>query len=146
MHRNDYSLIANHELRNILRNVCNDPRDLPGRKELRAQLVDALPDAEADVIDALMVKAEEFARTAVDPGARWDLRASADALTLHVLKTYQAADRLVPEVEDVTPIDVGAALDAIDDFDPTQKALRAIEAQHKAAELEGNRVRQLGGS
>lgn len=111
MHRNDYTLIANHELRNILRNVCNDPRDLPGKKELRAQLVAALPDAEAGVIDALMAKAAEFARTAVDPGARWDLRASADALTLHVLKAYQAADRLIPDTEDTDPVDVTAAVD-----------------------------------
>jgi hypothetical protein len=144
MHRSDYQLIANHELRNILRNVCNDPRDLPGRKELRAQLVGALPDAEADVIDALMVKAEEFARTAVDPGARWDLRASPDALTLHILKAYQAADRLIPS-EDVEPVDVAGVMDSLDNYDPTQRNIRAITQAAKAAELEGNRARMIGG-
>lgn len=114
MHASDYQLIAGHDLRNILRNVCNDPRDLPGRKELRAQIVAALPDAEPDVVDALMVKAEEFAKAAVDPGARWDLRASADAVTLHVLRAYQAADRLVPLEEDTTAEDAKAALEAMD--------------------------------
>jgi hypothetical protein len=141
VHRNDYSLIANHELRNILRNVCNDPRDLPGKKDLRAQLVAALPDAEADVIDALMTKATEFARTAVDPGARWDLRASADALTLHVLKTYEAADRLIP-AEDTEPEDVAGVLDGMDDWDPTQKGLRAVTDAAKQAELQANLRRQ----
>jgi hypothetical protein len=144
MHRDDYSLIANHELRNILRNVCNDPRDLPGRKDLRAQLVAALPDAKPDVVEALMVKAEEFARTAVDPGARWDLRSSADALTLHVLKTYEAADRLVP-AEDVEPVDVSAVMDSIDNWDPAERNTRALQRAAKDSELEANRIRQLGG-
>ena len=144
MHRSDYLLIANSKLRNVLRNVCNDPRDLPGRKELRAQFVDALPDAEADVIDALMSKAVEFAQAAVDPGARFDLRGRADALTLHVLKTYEAADKLIPD-EDTEPVDVSGALDAIDNWNPAERNARAVAAAAKAAELEGNRIRQLGG-
>ena len=138
MHANDYRLIAGHELRNILRNVCNDPRDLPGRKELRAQLVAALPDAEADVIDALMVKAEEFAREAVDTGARFDLRARADALTLHVLKTYEAADRLVPATE-TEAVDVGGTLEAVDSWDGnpfTRPKTGTQRAAEQAAEIE----------
>ena len=144
MHGNDYRLIASHELRNVLRNVCNDPRELPGRRELRAQFVAALPDADSDVIDALMTKAEAFAREAVDPGARFDLRARADELTLHVLKTYEAADRLVT-VEEAEPVDIDAAVTAVEDFDPTQKGLRAVVDAHKAAELEAQRIRQIAG-
>lgn len=109
MHGSDYRLIASSKLREVLRGVCNDPRDLPGRKELRAQLVEALPDADVVVIDALMTKATEFATAAVDPGARFDLRASADALTLHVLKSQAAADALVPvEAEEVTELEWSA--------------------------------------
>jgi hypothetical protein len=144
MHGDDYRLIAEHPLRNILRNVCNDPRDLPGRKALRAQLEEALPDAAADVIDALMTKAEGYAKAAVDPGARFDLRGSADALTLHVLKTYEAADRLVPAEEDVEPEDVSGALDAIDNFNPGEKALRQMNESLKAGEIEA--AKRVSGS
>jgi hypothetical protein len=114
MHANDHRLIASSPLRTILRNCCNDPRDLPGRKELQAALVEALPDAEADVIDALMAKAEELARECVDPGARFDARAKADRLTLKVLRTYEAADRLVPGKEEATDEDVAQAVQAVD--------------------------------
>ena len=135
MHRKDYSLIANHELRNILRNVCNDPRDLPGKKELRAQLVEALPDAEADVIDALMTKATEFARGSRrsrrplgPPGKRRRARASRG-------QAYAAADLLVPaeEDEDTEPVDVADVLDSIElsergSFHMEQKARAAEQA------------------
>jgi len=145
MHQADYRLIANHELRNIMRSCCNDPRDLPGRKALRAQLVEALPDAEDDVIDALVQKGAELAQRCVDPGARWDARASADALTLHVLKTYEASDLLVSSDEDTTPEDVSAALAAIDNYDPTQRNVRAVVNAAKAAELNANAIRHSGG-
>jgi hypothetical protein len=145
MHANDYRLIAESGLRNVLRNVCNDPRDLPGRKALRAQLEEALPQAEADVIDALMTKCEEYAKEAVDPGNRWDLRAKADQLCLHVLKTYEAADRLVPQ-EDVEPADVSGTLQAIDDWNPAEKNARLASEAAKQAELRANLARQQAGN
>lgn len=144
MHQSEYRLIADSKLRNVLRNVCNDPRDLPGRRELRTQLVDALPDADADVIDALMTKAVEFAQAAVDPGARFDLRGRADALTLHVLKTYEAADKLIPD-EDGEPVDVSAVLEHVDNWNPAERNARAVQAAAKASELEANRIRMLRG-
>ncbi len=127
MHGSDYKLIAEHPLRNILRNVCNDPRDLPGRKALRAELMEALPEADAAVIDALMVKAEEFAKASVDPGARWDTRASADALTLHVLKSMQAADRLVPVQEE--QVDAQAIANEATALSWGEAALQSIESR-----------------
>jgi hypothetical protein len=135
MHQQDYRLIAEHPLRNILRNVCNDPRDLPGRKALRAELVGALPDAEADVIDALMTKCEGYANAAVDPGARFDLRASADQLCLHVLKTYEAADRLVPlKEEGITPDEARAMVDGMDSWvDKAADAISRNAAQFESA-------------
>jgi hypothetical protein len=135
MHQSDYKLIANSELRNVLRNVCNGPDFAPGRKELRAQLVAALPDAETDVIDALMTKAEAFAREAEDHGARFDLRGRADALTLHVLKTYEAADRLVPR-ENTEPVDVKDVINGMDTFG--EKALASISSSLDRANLEKN--------
>lgn len=142
MHGDDFRLVNGHPLRDIMRNCCNDPRDLPGRKELRAQLVEALPDVDAQVIDALMTKAEEYAQAAVDPGARWDLRAAADELTLMVLKKLQAADRLVQVQED--EVDVSGAMDAIDSADPTQAGLRALNQALKAGEVEA--AKRMAGS
>jgi hypothetical protein len=89
-----------------------------------------------------MVKAEEFAQAAVDPGARWDLRASADALTLHVLKAYRAADRLVPLEEDTTSEDVGSVLKHIDGYDPTQRPVDP--AARQAADIES--AKRMAGS
>jgi hypothetical protein len=134
MHQQDYRLIAEHPLRNVLRSVCNDPRDMPGKKDLRAQLVEALPDAAPDVIDALMTKCEGWAKAAVDPGARFDLRAGVDQVTLQVLKTYEAADRLVPLPEEgaLTPDEAHAIVDGMDSW--VDKAARAID--QNAAQFE----------
>jgi hypothetical protein len=144
MHRSQFARIESHPLRRALLSVCNDPRDIPGKRQLRAELVEALPEAPAEVIDALMTKAGEFARAAVDPGARFDLRGAATRLALQVVDTLAADDSFVP-AEDTEPVDVSGVMDSLDSFDPTQKGLRAIEAQAKAAELEGNRARQMGG-
>lgn len=144
MHRSQYARIANHPLRHVLLNVCNDSRDLPTKSALRADLVEALPGADAKVIDALMEKCVQFAREAVDPGARFDLRGQATRLALHVVDELEADDRLVP-AEDEEPLDVSETLASMDDYDPTAKRLRAVEAAARAAELEGNRARQLGG-
>jgi hypothetical protein len=132
MHQNDYRLIAEHPLRNVLRSVTNHPDDMPGRKDLRAQLVEALPDAEADVIDALVTKCEGYAKAAVDPGARFDLRAGADALCLHVLKTYEAADRLVPVQDD--EIDTAPIADAITAPNEAEKFLDAATGRFADSE------------
>ncbi|HZQ57449.1 MAG TPA: hypothetical protein VFA84_05425 [Acidimicrobiales bacterium] len=133
MHANDYRLIASSPLRTVLRNCCNDPRDLPGRKELRSQLVEALPDAGEDVINALMTKAEELARECVDPGARFDARAKADRLTLKVLRTFEEADRLIPVGEDTTAEDVAQAVQKVDEAaNPFANLLEAANARLEA--------------
>lgn len=148
MHQADYRLIANSDLRNVIRSVVVDPRDLPTRSQLRAQLVEACPPGtDAKVIDALVVKCAEFAKAAADPGARWDLRASCDALTLHVLKSHEASERLVQadDDEDTAPVDVSNVMASIDSYDPTQGALRAVESAAKASALGANLTRQAGG-
>jgi hypothetical protein len=145
MHRSQFARIESHPLRRILLNVCNDPRDTPGKKQLRADLIEALHEAPAEVIDALVTKATEFARAAVDPGARFDLRGAATRLALHVVDTLEADDRLVP-VEDIEPVDVSDVMDDMDSCDPTEKSGRALNQAAKASELEANRVRHLGGN
>jgi hypothetical protein len=124
MHRSQFARIENHPLRHVLRSVCNDPRDLPTKSQLRAELVEALPGADAKVIDALVTKATEFAKAAVDPGARFDLRGAADRLTLHVVDTLEADDRLVQE-----PVDVSDVMSSVDGYDPTQARLKAVESR-----------------
>jgi hypothetical protein len=143
MHRSAFARIENHPLRHVLRNVCNDPRDLPTKSQLRAELVEALPGADAKVIDALVTKAAEFAQAAVDPGARFDLRGAADRLTLHVVDTLEADDRLVP-VEDEEPVDVSDVMGSIDGYDPTNRpATPAQIAARQAADIES--ARRLAG-
>ena len=115
-----------------------DRQDLPTKSGLRAAIDEALPEAPAEVRDALFVRAVELAKLAEDRGARFDLRGSADRLVLQALRGLEAADRLVDdEDEDVTPEDVSGALDAIDNFDPTRRPRTAAElAAIKAADTE----------
>jgi hypothetical protein len=134
MHRSQFARIQNHPLREILLNAASSADSGAWSKsQLRAELNAALPDAPADVIDALVVKTAEIAKAAVDPGARWDLRASADRLTLHVIDTLEADDRLVP-VEDTEPEDVASTLKYIDGYDPTQRPVDP--AARQAADIE----------
>ena len=73
------------------------------------------------------------------------MRASADALTLHVLKTYEAADRLVP-AEEEEPVDVSATLDELDNWNPAERNARAVANAAKADELAANLARIRAGN
>jgi hypothetical protein len=138
MRTEQYRKIESHPLRQVLRNVCNDPRDLPSRSELRAAITEVCPaGTDQRVKDALFTKAQEFAKAAAaDPGARFDLRGSADRLTLHVIETWENAERLLPADEDTEPVDVSAVIDGMDT--PGERALRQITNAHKQAGLEAN--------
>jgi hypothetical protein len=146
MHRSQFQRIEQHPLRYVLLNVCNDPRDLPTKSELREAIKEACPEGtDQKVLDALFTKAQELAKRSVDVGARFDARAAANELTLHVVETWEADERLLPaETEDTEPIDVGEIVDGLNN--PAERALDAIVASRKADELEANRVRQMGGT
>lgn len=147
MHTSDYRKIEGHPLRNVLRSVIVDSRDLPSRSELRAAIDESCPPGtDQSVKDALFTKAVEWAQTAAnDPGTRFDLRGACDRMCLHVIKTWEASESLLP-VEDTEPVDVSSVMESIDGFDPTQKRLNAIVDAAKSAELESNLRRHGGGS
>lgn len=159
MHAEDYNLIAGHELRNVMRAVITDPRDVPRPSELKERIDEALPGVDQRIKDALLTKAGEAATQAIDPGARWDLRARMDLIVLDVLKKLDEADRFVPKgtmpgpggavpVDGVVdePVDAAAAAAAIlEGDDPTQKGARAIQEAGKQTELAANLARQMGG-
>jgi hypothetical protein len=149
MKASQYRLIAEHPLRTVFRNMVTDSRDLPSVSQLRESIAAAVPGADDATKEALFEAARALAKRAATAGrdSWFDLRGEADRYVLGVVEGFEKAERLLggDDDEDVTPEDVSGALEAIDSFDPTQKAFRAIEAHHKSAELEANRIRQMGG-
>jgi len=147
MKASQYAKIAEHPLRQVFRNLVTDARDLPTRSQLRASIEAAVPEADAKVKEALFTRAVELAQKAQAEGREswFDLRGSADRLVLHTLEGFEAADRLLPS-EDTEPVDVSGVLDAMDNYNPGEKAMRERFNSPAARAQEIETARKLAGS
>jgi hypothetical protein len=121
---------------------------LPTKSALREAIAEALPgDAYAEAREAVFDKLVNVAKMGVSGMDRLEARGVVDEWTLKLASELEAKDALIPvEDEDTQPVDVSAVLDTLDNADPTQRNLRAVEAAAKQAELETNLARMRSGS
>lgn len=149
MDRNEkYGLLSTGrggELRNLVLGMTNDPRDLPSVSEMKEELARIYPgDEHAERRQAMFGKLKKIAEARRDGMDLMELRGICDEYVVKVETELHEADRLLP-VEDTEPVDVSGLLSGIDNFDPTQKNLRAINEAAKQAELDANLARQRAG-
>jgi hypothetical protein len=130
------------DFRNLVRELTNHPDDFPTKTELRASIEKIYPDAKPEAREAIYGKLVEIAQARANGADLLSLRSVVDEYVLKVDLELTDEDRLIP-AEDTEPVDVSGTLTAMDDWDPTAKNARAVANAAKAAELEGNRVRQM---
>ena len=147
MKASQYAKVAGHPLRTIFRNMVTDARDIPTISELRAAIDEAVPSADAKTKEALFDSARALAKAAADQGREswFDLPGEADRRVLALVEGWESADRLLGDDEDTEPVDVSAVMESIDNYDPTQRALRAMDDQMKAGQIEAARRLNGGG-
>jgi hypothetical protein len=149
-HRERYRLLTtgrSGQFRNLVRNMTNDPRDLPTKSELKAELAELYPGEQyAEAREVMFGKLVQIAEARAAGGVDLiELRGIADEYVIKVETELADDDRLIAREDGGDPVDVSSVRDYIDGFDPTQKRLQAITDAAKAAELEGNRARIIGG-
>jgi hypothetical protein len=133
------------EFRNLVRDLTNDPRDFPTKSELKARLAELYPgDEYAAVRDGVFERLVRIAQARVAGMDLLELRGIVDEYVIQVETELTKDDALIP-AEDTEPVDVSAVMESIDNYDPTARNSRAVQAAAKAAELEANRIRMAGG-
>lgn len=133
------------DFRNLVRELTNDPRDFPTKTALKASLAELYPgDEYAEAREVMFGKLLQIAQARAAGMDLLELRGIVDEYVIKVETELAQEDSLIP-AGDAEPVDVANVLELIDGFDPTERGTRAIQQAGRAAELEANRVRQLGG-
>lgn len=115
MKASDYHKIESHPLRDVLRAMVTDRRDLPSRSELREAIEAAVPSGtDQKTKETLFDYAIKLAEKAAAKGrdSWWDLRGEADRHALSLVQGWEAADRILPLGEE-EEIDVGGIADTV---------------------------------
>src|SRR5690242_1971294 len=126
------------KLSDFLRGALVDPRDLPGKAELRVRIAEEFGDVEGIDPEALFDAFVEFAQKGQNPTKRWELVQHAQEVALQVSTRLDEVDRLVgpdgTSDEDVTRA-VEHASDKYLDRAGGELARRADQERAAAQEL-----------
>ena len=141
MNEHQRRLLQRHDaVRGLFRSVANDHRMLPGRRQLRAEIEQHLPTADADEVMATLVGLAEKANDGTTD--RMEIRQRADLEAVKVLEALRDDDRLVSPPDDEAPDEATIA----DVVDRVEHPLEDDEARQRRreAEAEKQRLRDLG--
>jgi len=134
-----YKLMADHPLRQVLQSATNPPDMIPGRRQLRDDIAQALPDGTPEEHARLFALCEKTAReaNADDEDARFTARQTVDAWLGDFLYEREMADRLVPYVdpaeEAARAADIAAGI-AAGDFAPARQVRGGTRAEQPLAD------------